>query len=74
MDDRIELHEFLKLVAHYYRYSSPWTKTYDEMVSQILKTSKCKTLLDAISKAKIDRSRSGQVQVRVEGRAPVWGR
>jgi hypothetical protein len=56
MSNRIELHEFFKLVAHYYPHSSPWTKTYDEMVSCVLQASGCATLLDAIEKAKIDRA------------------
>jgi hypothetical protein len=66
MSDRIELHEFLKLVAHYYPYPhlSPWTKTYDEMVEEILEYSKCTTLLEAIAKAKIDRAVPG-VQVTI---------
>jgi hypothetical protein len=64
MSNRIELHEFLKLVAHYYPYSSPWTKTYDEMAAHILRHSKCKTLLEAIAKAGIDRSRPFTITIR----------
>lgn len=63
MSERIELHEFLRLVTHYYTHSSPWTKTYDEMVAHILKRSKCKTLVEAIHKAGIERARPFTVTI-----------
>jgi hypothetical protein len=53
---RIEMHEFLSLVLHYYPHASPWTKTYEELTVEILKQSRCRTLEEAAHKVGIDRA------------------